>query len=105
MLSFIGSIVKKFNGTEDLNTSHVIFYLPNCIPAAVALISFKYISCYLLSCLAPTQVHRYGYLNTSHVIFYLGSINPYPEEVLNLNTSHVIFYPAGDCKCGRLGRI
>ena len=82
---------ERFLIYPNLNTSHVIFYLFRS-KHTLYWLSFKYISCYLLSIpkrkYPPTRIH----LNTSHVIFYLLRKQAQKTAPWYLNTSHVIFY-------------
>ena len=59
----------KREGDANLNTSHVIFYLPVSM-SDIRCAVFKYISCYFLSVKSTLFQNNIANLNTSHVIFY-----------------------------------
>ena len=91
MLFFIQSqrLLRRQQG--NLNTSHVILYL-NIVIALVAIMPFKYISCYSLSdvdYIVVFGLYKFKYISCyslSRVNFSNLSIHEY------LNTSHVILY-------------
>ena len=76
---------------SDLNTSHVLIYPGDTIPAGKSL-EFKYISCSYLSVLQCGHSHSSNNLNTSHVLIYLFLTSPRRTEDIDLNTSHVLIY-------------
>ena len=101
--------------STDLNTSHVLIYLPGNVQDAIIWghlntshvliypacyekyqerrIRFKYISCSYLSGVEKiTKGCSAGYLNTSHVLIYHRKELRFPGSKINLNTSHVLIY-------------
>ena len=81
----------KHQRTLNLNTSHVLIYPGDTIPAGKSL-EFKYISCSYLSVLQCGHSHSSNNLNTSHVLIYLFLTSPRRTEDIDLNTSHVLIY-------------
>ena len=81
MLSFIRIPQRVQKTQRNLNTSHVIFYPSEYLPADSQL-PFKYISCYLLSRRHIVKIYVQDYLNTSHVIFYRGKILHIHQDTL-----------------------